>query len=111
MQVPCHNRVFSGFPGPKRHVKNRYGMRGLAAIGLLLVATAAEAYVGPGLGLGVLGAILGGLAAVLLAILGVVWYPLKRLLRKRKRVEQAAEQGQGTEAGDAERQGARKKEA
>lgn len=40
------------------------------------------AYVGPGLGLGALGAMVGMVLAVLLAILGVIWYPLKRALRK-----------------------------
>ena len=54
---------------------------------LVLLALAAsigdaQAYVGPGLGLGVIGAIFGTILAVLLAIVGVVWYPLKRLLKK-----------------------------
>ena len=51
---------------------------------LLLASSVAQAYVGPGLGLGVLGAILGGILAVLLAIFGVFWYPIKRLLKKNK---------------------------
>lgn len=48
---------------------------------LLLSAASAEAYVGPGMGLGVIGALLGLLTAVFLAVVGVVWYPLKRMLR------------------------------
>jgi hypothetical protein len=64
-------------------------MRGWVAVGLLLVAGAANAYVGPGLGMGVIGAILGVLAAVFLAIVGVVWYPLKRLVKKRPGPERA----------------------
>ena len=42
----------------------------------------AYAYVGPGLGLGVIGAVFGAIAAVLLAVVGIIWYPIKRLLRK-----------------------------
>jgi hypothetical protein len=44
----------------------------------------ALAYVGPGLGLGVIGAFFSAVLAVLLAIVGVVWYPLKRLLKGRR---------------------------
>lgn len=44
----------------------------------------AAAYVGPGLGLGVIGVIVGVVVTVLLAILGLVWYPLKRLFKKGK---------------------------
>ncbi|HEY7640239.1 MAG TPA: hypothetical protein VH814_10980 [Steroidobacteraceae bacterium] len=49
---------------------------------LLFCAAAAQAYVGPGLGLGVIGAIFGALLAVIMSIAGVVWYPIKRLLKK-----------------------------
>lgn len=49
---------------------------------LALGAADAQAYVGPGLGLGAIGAFFGAVLAVLLAILGVFWYPLKRLIRK-----------------------------
>ena len=51
---------------------------------LTLDPTSAYAYVGPGLGMGALGALLGFIVAVFLAIVGVVWYPFKRLLKKRR---------------------------
>ena len=59
-------------------------MRILMLLLLAFVASigVAEAYVGPGLGLGVIGAILSAVLAVLLAIIGVAWYPLKRVLKK-----------------------------
>lgn len=42
----------------------------------------AHAYVGPGLGLGAIGVILGIVFSVFLAIFGVFWYPIKRLIKK-----------------------------
>ena len=54
------------------------------AVCLLSVATSAEAYVGPGMGLGVISAVLGFLTAILLAVAGMVWYPVKRMIRARR---------------------------
>eukprot|EP00494_Astrolonche_serrata_P033987 UN34256 len=51
---------------------------------LFLISASAQAYVGPGLGLGALGAIIAVLATILLAVFGLLWYPIKRLLRKKK---------------------------
>ncbi|MCB2190595.1 MAG: hypothetical protein KQI62_03470 [Deltaproteobacteria bacterium] len=56
----------------------------LAALLLLLPGTA-QAYVGPGLGLGAIGAILGVIFSVILAILAFFWYPIKRLFGKGKK--------------------------
>lgn len=55
-----------------------------AAVFLLSLATSAEAYVGPGMGLGVVAAVVGFLAAILLALAGMVWYPVKRMLRGKR---------------------------
>lgn len=54
----------------------------LAALPLAVFAPAAWAYVGPGLGAGAMAAVLGVLFGVLMLVIGVVWYPLKRLLRR-----------------------------
>ena len=48
----------------------------------IIFAGNAWAYVGPGLGLGVVGALVGLIVAVFLSIVGLVWYPVKRLLKK-----------------------------
>jgi hypothetical protein len=48
----------------------------------------AYAYVGPGLGLGALGVILGILVSIFLAIIGIFWYPIKRLIMKFRKVPQ-----------------------
>ncbi len=62
----------------------------------------AHAYVGPGLGLGALGVVLGLLLSVALAVLGVFWYPLKRLLRhsKARGAEGSAPAANPPDAGD-----------
>lgn len=49
-----------------------------------LIAGAAQAYVGPGLGAGTLGVILGFLASIVLAVFALLWYPIKRMLKKKK---------------------------
>ena len=42
----------------------------------------AYAYIGPGLGVGVIATVLGILGSIILAVFAVVWYPLKRLFKK-----------------------------
>jgi type VI protein secretion system component VasK len=51
----------------------------LCAAALALAPHAALAYIGPGAGLSAIGTVLALVAAVFLAILGFVWYPIKRL--------------------------------
>ncbi|SIS96922.1 hypothetical protein [Paracoccus saliphilus] len=62
---------------------------GLAIAGLATVLNAAPAlaYVGPGAGLTALGTMIAVIAVLLLAVVGFVWYPLKRLLRKNQPVD------------------------
>jgi hypothetical protein len=57
-------------------------------IGLAAPATAL-AYVGPGLGAGTLAVVLGVIASILLALIALVWYPIKRLINKLKPPAQA----------------------
>ena len=52
------------------------------AIGLLLHCPIAGAYIGPGLGTGALAAVLGILAGLVMLLVGVIWYPIKRLIRR-----------------------------
>ena len=58
-----------------------------AAVAVALLAlmpvTPALAYVGPGAGLTAIGTVLALVAALLLAIVGFVWYPIRRLRRRR----------------------------
>ena len=68
-------------------------MRIMVLVLLLFSAAVAHAYVGPGLGLGLIGAILGALLTVILAIAGVIWYPVKRLLRKKSQTQAGKQSG------------------
>ena len=54
------------------------------ALALYAMALPAQAYVGPGLGLGAIGAFFGILFAIFLAVVGIFWYPLKRLVKGRR---------------------------
>lgn len=63
---------------------------------LLFASFSADAYVGPGLGLGVIGAIFGAIATIFMAIAGVIWYPIKRLIRKLKGTSADAEDKEAT---------------
>lgn len=59
---------------------------GLALL-VLVYSGAAQAYIGPGAGLGVIGTLIAFIGTVLLAIVGFVWYPVKRVLRKKRHAE------------------------
>ena len=52
---------------------------------LLIISSPASAYIGPGMGGGVIAAVLGVVGAVLLALFGILYYPIKRMLKNRKK--------------------------
>ena len=52
---------------------------------LLSISSIASAYIGPGMGGGVIAAVLGVIGAVLLALFGILYYPIKRMLKNRKK--------------------------
>ena len=62
--------------------------------GLVLLGTPAMAYIGPGAGLGAIGTVIAVIGAVLLMIVGFVWYPLKRLLKRGKKSSEPAAEDQ-----------------
>jgi hypothetical protein len=51
------------------------------AVLLTTVPAIAQAYSGPGVGLGAIGVVLGILGSVFLMTVSLVWYPVKRLIR------------------------------
>lgn len=57
---------------------------------LLLVASPAYAYVGPGLGAGVIAVVLGILGSIVMFFAALVWFPIKRLLKRRSAAKKKA---------------------
>ena len=53
-------------------------------LSLFLISLPSYAYIGPGMGSGVIAAIVGFFAAVLLGLWGILYYPIKRALKRRK---------------------------
>ena len=51
---------------------------------MLALPATAFAYVGPGAGLSIIGSLLAFLAAIVVGIFGFLWFPIRRLIRKRK---------------------------
>ena len=59
------------------------GLSILLALGL---SAPALAYVGPGAGLGAIGAALGLIAAVVMALGAIIFWPIRRLMRRRRNI-------------------------
>lgn len=55
------------------------------AVLLLLTPGLAQAYGGPGVGLGAISVVLGIVGSVFLMTVSLVWYPVKRLIRSLRR--------------------------
>ena len=53
-------------------------------LSLFLISLPSHAYIGPGMSGGVIMAIIGFFAAILLGLWGILYYPIKRALKKRK---------------------------
>ena len=53
-------------------------------LSLFVISLPSYAYIGPGMGGGVIAAIVGFFAAILLGLWGILYYPIKRALKKRK---------------------------
>ena len=60
-------------------------LKALAVVaGVWFTPVVAQAYIGPGAGLSALGSLLALLGAVLLTVIGFIWYPVKRVIRRWK---------------------------
>ncbi len=53
----------------------------------LVISMPSFAYVGPGMGGGVIAAVFGFLVAILLTLWGILYYPIKRSLKKRRKMK------------------------
>ena len=64
----------------------------------------ALAYIGPGAGLSAIGAALALIGAILLGIVGFLWYPIKRLMKRRKSAQKADDRSEAEDAEETEDQ-------
>ncbi|MBW0008178.1 MAG: hypothetical protein JO335_10760 [Sphingomonas sp.] len=63
----------------------------------LLAPSPAFAYIGPGVAAGAVASVLGVLGSIVLGIFSVIYYPIKRLFKKRKKAKSA---GRGADAAE-----------
>jgi membrane protein implicated in regulation of membrane protease activity len=59
-------------------------LRITALLLLALITSPAAAYVGPGAGISVLGSLLGILATIFVAIGAILFWPIRKLIKRRK---------------------------
>lgn len=65
---------------------SRFRLTALAvALAAMVIPAQAFAYIGPGLGAGAISAVLGVLGSIFLGLFAIIWYPIKRLMKKRKK--------------------------
>lgn len=70
------------------------------AMALIFLALPAQAYIGPGAGAGTIAVVLGILASMVMAFFAILWYPMKRLLKKRRMAREQAKQTEAQSADD-----------
>ena len=56
-------------------------MRWLLLVFLGLFSDSAEAYIGPGMGAGLIATVIAVLSAIVLGIVAIIYYPIKRLIK------------------------------
>lgn len=64
----------------------------------LMAASPAQAYVGPGAGITLVGALIGLVSAIFLAIFAVLRWPIRRFLAKRKAAKATESGASGSDA-------------
>ena len=57
----------------------------ITVILICLIPNYALAYIGPGLGIGVIATVFGIIIALIAGFIGIVYYPLKRFFKKNKK--------------------------
>jgi len=57
----------------------------------VLYPLTAEAYLGPGLGVGTLGVVFGLLASIIMTFVAIIWYPVKRMIKKKQALKEMDE--------------------
>lgn len=73
---------------PTQHLIQRLMTIVLSIMAIIVAVTAfppdSQAYVGPGAGLSAIGSVLAVAGALVLGVVGFIWYPIKRLRRNRR---------------------------
>ena len=59
-------------------------LKSLTTLLLLIASAPSYSYIGPGIGGGTVAIILGLLSTVVVALFAIVWYPIKKLAKRRK---------------------------
>ena len=59
---------------------------------IIFLSHSAYAYIGPGLASGTIVAVIGIVVAIFAAFFGILWFPIKRFLKKRRKVKQEENQ-------------------
>ena len=65
----------------------QFALRILIGVALAMIPTMALAYGGFGAGLSALGSLVAVVMALFMAIVGFIWYPIKRLLARLRRTD------------------------
>ena len=73
-------------------------MRLILAILLTLLVTTAHAYIGPGAGIPVIGSLIGIIVTVLVAIGAILFWPIRKLLKRGKNKAVATQENTESEA-------------
>lgn len=60
-------------------------MRIILALLLILLATTAHAYIGPGAGIPVLGSLIGIIVTIVVAIGAILFWPIRKMLKRGKK--------------------------
>ncbi len=71
----------------------------LLMLPVMLAASPAYAYIGPGAGAGAVAVVLGFLASVVMAFFAILWYPVKRVIKKFKGTKPQTHRGAAGSAG------------
>jgi hypothetical protein len=53
-------------------------------LSMLVISTPVFSYIGPGMGGGLIAAVLGVVGAIILMIFGILYYPIKKMFKNRK---------------------------
>ena len=71
----------------------------VAAFVVVLAPSVAYAYIGPGAGITAIGSLIALVGAVALAVVGFLWFPIKRLMRARAAKANAASENRTSDPG------------